>query len=57
MKLKAFAFIIIRRINILLHYVAGDCRARTLAICNFLERCGNAVRTPLTGVTGFFHEL
>jgi len=21
--------------------------ARTLAICNFLERCGNAVRTPL----------
>ena len=28
------------------HSIAGDCTARTSAICNF-ERCGNAVRTPL----------
>ena len=30
-----------------LHSVAGVCTERTSAFCNFLKRCGNAVRTPL----------
>jgi len=30
-----------------IHSVPGDCSARTSAICNFLERCWNALRTPL----------
>jgi len=28
------------------HVILGDCTSRTSAFCNFLERCGNAVRTP-----------
>ena len=30
-----------------IHSVAGDCSARTSAICSFFERCWNVVRAPL----------
>jgi len=35
------------------HSVADDCTARTSAVCILLERCGNAIRTPLWCNRGF----
>jgi len=34
-------------VHLRVHSVAGDCTARTSAISNFFERCGNSVRTQL----------
>jgi len=36
-----------RSVSTAIHSVPGDCSARTSAICNFLQRCWNAVMTPL----------